>query len=337
MLHLVKYKGDHVGRTVMAVKCSNAEIIPLICDSPEEEIEYQKLCQLDIHDVRGQNSPLSRPCIKPPGAIFGIAEPPLGWPWFVVCASPFPVNGYQRGYWTFDIADNREDAVRELNEILESAGLDQTYTQDEVIRRGYWKFNIADNRENTVRELNEIPKSAGLDQAYTQDQVIRSPEMSKSRWIFHRARGDFDGGFPVYALFGKQKVPLTADQCKELNQQALRLARRPNTEIKSTIQEMLDADNSGNEHLLEIAGFLRAMRPYNGSRRKILTNAPSDCDQCGRDLGEVGFFLDACTIEDMKWSWMCPPCFFALGCGVGYGFGQLYLREGNETFLILGQ
>jgi hypothetical protein len=33
---------------------------------------------------------------------------------------------------------------------------------------------------------------------------------------------------------------------------------------------------------------------------------------------------------------MCPPCFFGLGCGVGNGFGQLYLREQGQTFLILG-
>jgi hypothetical protein len=37
MLSLVKYKGNHVGRTVMAVKCSNGEIIPLICDTAEED------------------------------------------------------------------------------------------------------------------------------------------------------------------------------------------------------------------------------------------------------------------------------------------------------------
>jgi hypothetical protein len=123
MLPLVKYKGSQVGRTVMAVKCSNGEIIPLICDSTEEEIEYQKLCQLDIHDVRGQNSPLSRPCIQPTEAIFGIAEPPLGWPWYAVLASPFPVAGLQRGYWSFDIADSRDDAVRQLKELLKIANV----------------------------------------------------------------------------------------------------------------------------------------------------------------------------------------------------------------------
>jgi len=51
MLILVKYVGAHEGRTVLAVKCSNGEIIPLICDAAEEEAEYQMLCQTAIRSV----------------------------------------------------------------------------------------------------------------------------------------------------------------------------------------------------------------------------------------------------------------------------------------------
>jgi hypothetical protein len=115
------------------------------------------------------------------------------------------------------------------------------------------------------------------------------------------------------------------------------LAELPASAIKSAVQEMLDADKSGTEHGLEVSAFLRETKRYDGSREKIITEVPKSCDQCGRDLSAVGYFLDACTTEDMKWSWMCPPCFFALGCGVGHGFGQLYLRDGEQTFLILGQ
>jgi hypothetical protein len=162
-------------------------------------------------------------------------------------------------------------------------------------------------------------------------------KQSATRRVYRRARGSFDGIFPVYALCDRRRVPLTADQCEELNRQALALAERPASAIRSVIQEMLDADKSGGQHDLQISAFLREQSPYNGSRTKTSINAPQLCDQCGRALREVGFFLDACTIEDVKWSWMCPPCFFALGCGVGQGFGQLYLSEGSETFLILGQ
>jgi hypothetical protein len=123
MLSLVKYVGNHVGRTVLAVKCSNGETVPLICDTAEEELEYQKLCQTDIQDVRGQNSPLSRLSIQPQGPIFGIAEPPPSWPWFVVLGQPFPVAGLQRGFWSFDIASSREDALSQLKELLNISGI----------------------------------------------------------------------------------------------------------------------------------------------------------------------------------------------------------------------
>ena len=82
---------------------------------------------------------------------------------------------------------------------------------------------------------------------------------------------------------------------------------------------------------------MRELTLYDGSETKTVTNAPDSCDQCGRDLHGVGYYFDACTIEDLMWSWMCPPCFFGLGCGVGEGYGQLYLRSEDGTFLILGE
>lgn len=57
------------------------------------------------------------------GTIFGIAEPPLGWPWFVVLGGPFPIAGMQRGFWSFDIADSREDALSQLKELLNISGI----------------------------------------------------------------------------------------------------------------------------------------------------------------------------------------------------------------------
>lgn len=155
--------------------------------------------------------------------------------------------------------------------------------------------------------------------------------------LFRRSRGDFDGPFPVYAPMGEQKIPLSEDQCTELNRQAIDLAGRPASEIKILIEQMLLADQSGTAPPMDLAGFMREQEPYDGSRKKFAANAPNNCDQCGRDLNKVGFFFDACTIENMLWSWMCPPCFFGLGCGVGNGYGQLYLREHGEEYIILGE
>jgi hypothetical protein len=135
---------------------------------------------------------------------------------------------------------------------------------------------------------------------------------------------------------GDQRVPLTADQIASLNTQAVSLAEMSGSEIKRIVVAMLEADRLGAEPPMDIAGFMREPSAYDGSCVESASNAPDSCDQCGRSLCDIGYFFDACTIQDMMWSWMCPPCFFGLGCGVGEGWGQLYLREHGLTFLILG-
>ena len=161
--------------------------------------------------------------------------------------------------------------------------------------------------------------------------------VSDQRLLFRRARAAFDGPDPVYALMGGQRIPLSEDQISALNQQVIELAKQPASRIKNTVLKMLEADSAGTEPPLDIAGFMRELNPYDGVQSKTVTNAPDSCDQCGRDLHGVGYYFDACTIEDQMWSWMCPPCFFGLGCGVGEGYGQLYLRSDDEEFLIMGE
>lgn len=156
------------------------------------------------------------------------------------------------------------------------------------------------------------------------------------RLIFRRARSSFDGPFPVFALMGNQRVPLSLEQIEWLNQEALSLANGSGPEIEAKLLEILAADHRGNEAPLHVAGFMRMPSPYDGGRKKANIDPPRHCDQCARGLSETGFFFDACTTEDLKWSWMCPPCFFGLGCGVGEGWGQLYRREKAQFFLILG-
>jgi hypothetical protein len=159
---------------------------------------------------------------------------------------------------------------------------------------------------------------------------------SSNRLVLRRARGSFDGPFPVFGMIAGERIPLSAEQIAWLNKETLSLANRPEPEIKKVILAMLEADRSGTEPPMDIAGFMRTQSAYDGSRVEAATNTPDSCDQCGRDLGEVGYFFDGCTIENLMWSWMCPPCFFGLGCGVGNGFGQLYLQEQRQTFSILG-
>jgi len=156
------------------------------------------------------------------------------------------------------------------------------------------------------------------------------------RVLLRRPRAAFDGQDPVFAVMSGKKIALSSDHNAWLIKQSLELADQSSSSIKATLRAMLESDKLGIEHPMEIAGLMRGKTPYDGRHKKSEIDAPESCDQCSRNLTEVGFFFDACTISNMEWSWMCPPCFFALGCGVGEGFGQLYLRQDGEAFLLLG-
>lgn len=156
------------------------------------------------------------------------------------------------------------------------------------------------------------------------------------RLIIRRARDSFDGPFPIYALVGDTKVPLTPEQASELDVQALTMAGQTAAEIGEMVSKMLEADSSGAKPPLELGGLLAQPIPFDGSRTSMEIDLPEACDQCGRDLAEIGYVFDTCTRASLEWSWMCPPCFFGLGCGVGEGFGQLYAFDRTNVFLVLG-
>src|SRR6185503_6800646 len=105
------------------------------------------------------------------------------------------------------------------------------------------------------------------------------------------------------------------EQRREIATQAAWLARQPNADIKDIVRKMLTADQEGTKPPLDLAGFIRCEEAYDGSRTEVAADAPDRCDQCGRDLIEAGYYLDGCTTRDLMWSWMCPPCFFRVGCG----------------------
>jgi hypothetical protein len=141
----------------------------------------------------------------------------------------------------------------------------------------------------------------------------------------------------VFALVNGQKIPLSPEQIEWLSKEALSLAELNGSGIRAEIAKILECDRTGVEAELYVAGLMRMKKPYDGSLIAApLADPPHTCDQCGRDLRDTGFFFDACTTQDLKWSWMCPPCFFGLGCGVGEGWGQLYLHNGGRVVLVLG-
>ena len=74
------------------------------------------------------------------------------------------------------------------------------------------------------------------------------------RLIIRRARASFDASFPIYALVGDTKVPLTPEQASELDAQALMMAGQTAAEIGEMVSKMLEADSSGAKPPLELGG-----------------------------------------------------------------------------------
>lgn len=161
---------------------------------------------------------------------------------------------------------------------------------------------------------------------------------SPSRFRFRRARGDIDGPHSTYALAladAGRRIPLAASQLAELRKQIEWLEDQSSRVIEGTVEQLLLSDQKGSEPMLDLTGFLRVERPYDSNESKADGDGLSDTCDCGRSL-ESGFLFDVCSNLNLVWSWMCPICFFRMGCGLGTGFGQLYRRHGSEVSLVWG-
>jgi hypothetical protein len=150
------------------------------------------------------------------------------------------------------------------------------------------------------------------------------------RIVLRRSRGSFDGNDPVFVLAEGRKIALAQEQIQTLEYEANKLAELHPTEIEKLVDGVLSADHTGRDLPFDGAAFFNGLTRFSGLTEEVQIDPPTDCDQCGRNLHEIGFFLDACTVQNMMWSWMCPPCFLKIGCGVGEGWGQLYgIKEGK--------
>jgi hypothetical protein len=70
--------------------------------------------------------------------------------------------------------------------------------------------------------------------------------------------------------------------------------------------------------------------------RNFFIGAPENCNLCGCPLSEEKYMIDGMVPGVGGWACMCADCFGFRGKGLGWGFGQLYLREGDEWLLVAG-
>ncbi len=69
---------------------------------------------------------------------------------------------------------------------------------------------------------------------------------------------------------------------------------------------------------------------------KQTCNAPSKCDLCGQSLGAMKYFIDGKLSNDNAWANMCEKCFTKQGAGIGWGVGQLFMRQPDGKWLLVG-
>jgi hypothetical protein len=60
------------------------------------------------------------------------------------------------------------------------------------------------------------------------------------------------------------------------------------------------------------------------------------CDFCGSSLAKRGMFVDGCVRGKTTWGNMCAQCCESKGEGVRWGSGQLYARQPNGDWRIVG-
>ena len=65
------------------------------------------------------------------------------------------------------------------------------------------------------------------------------------------------------------------------------------------------------------------------------SSPPQACDLCRRSLQDCKYFVDGQIKGDRMWANMCGVCFSRRGEGVGWGNGQLYVRQAEDSWLMV--
>lgn len=89
---------------------------------------------------------------------------------------------------------------------------------------------------------------------------------------------------------------------------------------------------SSSEHDLEAQADLATAQ----ARQVYFSPPPENCDLCDGSLAEEKFMIDGGIKGHGAWACMCPDCFDEVGRGIGWGVGQLYLKQPDGWLLVAG-
>lgn len=70
--------------------------------------------------------------------------------------------------------------------------------------------------------------------------------------------------------------------------------------------------------------------------KKYYISAPDVCDICKITFQNQKYMIDGAMKHNGTGACMCPKCFRLHGTGIGWGIGQLYLRQNNRWLLVGG-
>ncbi|MFV0516765.1 MAG: endonuclease NucS domain-containing protein [Aminipila sp.] len=70
--------------------------------------------------------------------------------------------------------------------------------------------------------------------------------------------------------------------------------------------------------------------------KEYYINSPLECELCGCLLSDEKYMVDGKVKNSFGWAIMCPDCAAFCGEGVGWGTGQLYLRDDSGWLLVGG-
>lgn len=71
-------------------------------------------------------------------------------------------------------------------------------------------------------------------------------------------------------------------------------------------------------------------------RQIYYSDAPEICDLCKCPLSDEKFMIDGKIKDHYAWANMCAECFYIYGVKIGWGYGQLYMRDANGWLLVGG-
>lgn len=63
---------------------------------------------------------------------------------------------------------------------------------------------------------------------------------------------------------------------------------------------------------------------------------PTHCDLCRKTLAKEKYMIDGAVKDLGGWACMCAACFLERGCKIGWGHGQLYLRDEEGWLEVAG-